>query len=200
MFTFKRLTAAAIGQQIAAAARLAPSSPSLLTVNDRLDGVRRLPLGFAHDFKRSSIGQGEKALAAARLAFQRWAMFDLGWVRVANPQAPIVEGQIVAVEARTLGLWSLNLSRITEVVDGQNRFGFVYATTKMHVEQGEERFLIELNAATREVFYELEAVSRPRNFLAFVGLPVTRSFQHRFARDSHGRMAEDVVASEWQLS
>jgi hypothetical protein len=35
-------------------------------------------------------------------------MFALGWVRVANLQAPIAYGQIVAVEAETLGLYRLS--------------------------------------------------------------------------------------------
>jgi len=72
------------------------------------------------------------------------AMFDLGWARVANPGAPIEPGQIIAMEALTLGLWTLNLSRILETVDNASRFGLLYATTPMHVEQGAERFLLEL--------------------------------------------------------
>ncbi len=120
-------------------------------------------------------------------------MFDLGWVRVANLNALVAPGQIVAVEAHTLGLWSLNLSRITETISTANRFGFVYATTEMHVEQGEERFLLEFDAETGDVWYELEAVSRPRHALARLGLPVSRAFQHRFARGSHRRMREEVL-------
>ena len=123
-------------------------------------------------------------------------MFDLGWVRVTNLQAPITTGQIVAVEAQTLGLWTLNLSRILDAVDEPGLFGFLYATTEMHVEQGEERFLIKIEPMTGGVFYELEAVSRPQRTLAWLGLPVTRSFQHRFARASHRRMAEEAVASQ----
>lgn len=122
-------------------------------------------------------------------------MFDLSWLRVANPQARIAPGQIVAVEAHTLGLWTLNLSRIMDIVDTPVTFGFVYGTTQLHVEQGEERFLIELDPATGDVWYELEAVSRPRTMLARLGFPVTRAFQHRFARDSHRRMREEVLAS-----
>ena len=118
-------------------------------------------------------------------------MFDLGWVRVANPQARIRTGQIVAVEAQTLGLWSLNLSRILDAVDEPGRFGFLYATTEMHVEQGEERFLIQIEPMTGEVFYELESYSRPQRTLAWLGLPVTRSFR----RASGRRMAEEAVAS-----
>jgi uncharacterized protein (UPF0548 family) len=196
MFTFHRLRAAAIEQRIAAAATMGSSAPSLLTLRDPLDGTSPLPWGFAHDFRRSRIGHGGNAFARARLAFQRWAMFDLGWVRVTNLQAPITTGQIVAVEAQTLGLWTLNLSRILDAVDEPGLFGFLYATTEMHVEQGEERFLIKIEPMTGGVFYELEAVSRPQRTLAWLGLPVTRSFQHRFARASHRRMAEEAVASQ----
>ena len=119
-------------------------------------------------------------------------MFDLGWVRVANPDAVIAPGQIVAVEAHTLGLWTLNLSRIVDVVDEPGCFGFVYATTANHVEDGEELFLVSLSRDTEEVLYSLEAVSRPRACLAQLGLPITRSFQRRFARESHQRMKKAV--------
>ncbi len=115
-------------------------------------------------------------------------MFDLGWVRVANPDAKIETGAAVAVEAHTLGLWTLNVSRITEIVDRADAFGFIYKTTRLHVEEGEERFLLRLDAATCEVRYEVEAVSRPRAALARLGLPVTRGFQRRFARESQGWM------------
>ena len=122
-------------------------------------------------------------------------MFDLGWTRVANPHASITAGQIVAVEAHTLGLWTLNLSRILEVVDTRTRFGFIYATTEMHVEQGEERFLLEFDPETGHIDYVLEAASLPRNALARLGFPVTRSFQHKFARDSHRRMRQELLAA-----
>jgi uncharacterized protein (UPF0548 family) len=119
-------------------------------------------------------------------------MFDLGWVRVVNETAPIESRQIIAVEVRTLGLWSVNLSQIWETIDTETAFGFIYATTKQHVEQGEESFVLRLDSATGEVSYELEAVSRPRHILARLGFPVARFFQHRFARDSHRRMRDAV--------
>jgi uncharacterized protein (UPF0548 family) len=87
----------------------------------------------------------------------------------------------------------LNLSRITEVIDTSGRFGFVYATTELHVEAGEERFLLEFDPATGDVCYELEALSRPHNALARLGFPVTRRFQHKFAHDSHRHMPGEVA-------
>lgn len=120
-------------------------------------------------------------------------MFDLGWVLVANSEARIAVGQLVAVEAKTLGLWTLNVSRILEVIETQHSFGFLYAPTALHVEEGEERFLLKLDPASQTVTYRLEAVSRPRSSLARLGLPITRMFQHRFARDSHRRLQEAVL-------
>ncbi len=189
MFRLARPSAAAIEQQVAAASGLPHPRSQFLTVQGGLQ-TRILPFAFAHDRSRSCIGQGDSAFAAARRGFAQWAMFDMGWVRVANPTATINQGQIVAVEAHSLGLWSLNLSRIVEVVNTPTLFGFLYVTTTMHVEQGEERFLLEFDPATSCVWYELEAVSRPQSTLARLGLPVTRAFQHRFARESHRRMQQ----------
>jgi uncharacterized protein (UPF0548 family) len=182
-----------IEDRIVAARHLLVDGPGFLALPYGLQ-TGRLESGFAHDHSRTLVGHGEDAFAAAKRTFERWAMFDLGWVRVANPQALIAPGHIVAVEARTLGLWSLNLSRIANVVETGNLFGFIYATTQIHVEQGEERFLIEFDTTTGDVWYEIEAVSRPRDAFARLGFPLARAFQHRFVRDSHRRMGEEVLA------
>ena len=172
----------------------------IMSLTSGVDLGKRLPFGFVHDRSRSKIGQGHPAFVTARKSFQNWAMFNLGWVRVANPEAPIALGQIVAVEVHSLGLWSLNLSRIAEVVDTPTQLGFLYATTALHVEEGEERFLLEFDAATGNVWYQLEAISRPRNALARLGYPITRAFQHKFARDSHRSMRNAVLARAANLS
>lgn len=187
VFHLHRPTAAAIEQTMAAAVHFPASTPHVLSLSDGLI-TRRLPFGFVHDSTSSTIGCGEAAFAKARGAFRQWTELDLGWVNVADPAAPIATQQIVGVLAFTLGLWSLNLSRIVETVDTPTHFGFLYATTVWHVEEGEERFLIEFDPRDGIVTYRLEAVSRPRNWLARAGFPITRSMQRRFARDSHNRM------------
>jgi uncharacterized protein (UPF0548 family) len=187
MFHFARPDAAAIRSQIEAASAGPSGSPRLLSLDSGLADLR-LPFAFARDRRKSRVGRGEAAFVQARRAFSNWAEFDLGWVRVANPQISVAAGQIVAVEVRAFGLWSLNLSRIVETVDTATRFGFLYATTPYHAEEGEERFLLEFDPAEGGVWYELEAVSRPRHPLARFGYPITRALQHRFAHDSHQRM------------
>jgi uncharacterized protein (UPF0548 family) len=192
VFHLTRPTAAVIDRKVAAAGRLPSNSPAGLSLENGLDTSARLPFAFVHDRSRSCIGHCEAAFAAARQGFRQWAMFDLGWARVANPTAPIESGQIIAMEAHTLGLRTLNLSRIMETVDTATRFGFLYATTPMHVEQGAERFLLEFDASTGDVHYLLEAISRPSHLFARLGWPLSRTFQHRFVHESHKRMLQAV--------
>jgi uncharacterized protein (UPF0548 family) len=192
VFSFRRPTEAAIRARIAAAALLPRIGAQFLTTESGHESGQ-LPFLFAHDSSISVIGHGEVTFAEARRAFAKWAMFNLGWVRVANPDARIVSGQLVAVEVESLGLWTVNLRRILEVIDTPRVFGFLYATTEMHVEEGEERFLLELDAESGAVAYKLEAVSRPRNTLARLGFPITRMFQRRFARDSHHKMRAAIL-------
>jgi uncharacterized protein (UPF0548 family) len=187
VFQLKAFTAAAADQLIAAAQFKSALKPRFLTVDGRFKN-ERVPGGFAYDLTQSRIGSGKAAFHQARLAFRHWVPFDLGWTQVRNPSTSIELQGIVGVEVHSLGLWSLNLSRIVDMVDSPTRFGFVYATTEQHVEEGEERFLIELRPETGDVLYTLEAVSRPHAFLAQLGYPIARRFQRRFARESHTRM------------
>lgn len=101
--------------RVAVANEAGPGCPRILSLS--LGLVSALPRGFRHDRLRSDIGEGKPAFDQARQAFLEWKMFDIGWVRVANPEASITVGQIVAVEAHTLGLWTLNMSRIVEAID-----------------------------------------------------------------------------------
>jgi uncharacterized protein (UPF0548 family) len=157
---------------------------------DGSGGVRQvvLPNRFVLDRLRTRIGKGKETYERSIREIRNWTQFNLGWVRMANSSARIEVGRIVAVEVHSLGLWSLNLSQIVEVIQTESRFGFIYKTTPAHVEEGEERFEVLLDQKSGGVWYETEAVSRPRDLMALLGYPVTRAFQHRFARDSHRRM------------
>jgi len=55
------------------------------------------------------------------------------------------------------------------------------------------RFVVEFDPATEAVSYLIEAVSRPRHPLARLAYPFSRAMQHRFAKDSHERLAHYVA-------
>lgn len=169
-----------------------PLQPARFLAREAGLRIERLPWFYTQDICAAVLGRGEDAYARARGGLARWTMFDLGWTRVANPEAQIKLGAVVAVEARTLGLWTVNLSRIVEVIDEPDKYGFIYQTTEMHVEQGEERFLVWMLPETGEVRYEVEAVSRPRDAVARMFYPVARHFQAKFRVDTVTRMQREV--------
>lgn len=118
---------------------------------------------------------------------RRWRHFGLGWIRVANPETEIEPEEMIAVEAHTLGLWSVNISRILYVIDEPNRFGFGYGITGFHVERGEERFLLEFDWTTGAVYYELLAVSQPAHWLAALPIPTPAVCSAGLLRNRIGR-------------
>jgi len=114
-------------------------------------------------------------------------MFQLGWLEVFPPGAPIREGTTVAILVQLFGLWWLNAARIVYLVDEAapiRRFGFAYGTLVDHAEKGEERFTVEWHPADGSVWYDLRAFSWPRHPAALAAYPLSRQVQRRFARDS----------------
>lgn len=152
------------------------------------------PAGYADsDHNRIVIGQGDEDWERAKQAVRDWKMFDLGWCSICWPDTPIEEGRNVAMMASHLGIWSLNAARIVYTLLGEpNRLGFAYGTLTNHVECGEERFSVERDPQTGEVWYDLYSFSRPRHPLARLGYPYARYLQKQFVVDSKGAMLQAV--------
>jgi uncharacterized protein (UPF0548 family) len=146
------------------------------------------PAKYVLDQTRTKLGNGEGVFLRAKGAMRGWRQFDLGWVEAAPLTTDIQPNAVVAIVARTFGLWSLNAARIVYVVDEPRRFGFAYGTLPGHVEQGEERFLIEWSADDA-VWYDIVAFSRPGHILLKIGYPLGRLLQKRFARESAAAMS-----------
>jgi uncharacterized protein (UPF0548 family) len=198
MFSIQRSDAAHLQHTVARAWRL-PVSYDFPKWTELANGSA--PEGFVVDHTRSRVGAGLVCFEAAKAAFRNWKQFDIGWVWVANAEVLLEVGSIVAVEARALGLWSVNCSRILYVIDenetgGLRRFGFGYGTTSLHVERGEERFLLEYDPESGGVWYDLLAVSQAAHWMARLAYPFTRSRQKLFARESHVRIAQVAGGSD----
>jgi uncharacterized protein (UPF0548 family) len=189
MLSLRRPTAEEIQAFLASQARLA------LTYSAVGATATTTPAGYVVDHTHIKLGQGEKVFASARLALERWQQFRLGWLEAGPEDTAIREGQVVAILARSLGLWWLNACRIVAVVDENGpvrRFGFAYGTLPDHAGSGEERFLIEWDRQDESVWYDILAFSRPRHFLARLGYPWVRRVQKQFGRESAAVMRRAV--------
>ena len=162
-----------------------------LSYDARALAEEHAPPGWDLDHHRARLGIGGATFERACTALRSWAQFDLGWVDVFPRTTPIAAGACVAVSVRFAGLLFVNSARIVRVVDDQRpfrRFGFAYGTLPAHVERGEERFTVEFDPGSGEVWYDLRARSRPGRLWMRLGRPWVRRLQARFAADSMAAM------------
>jgi uncharacterized protein (UPF0548 family) len=153
-----------------------------------------VPTGYNLDHNRVQLGKGEVTWGRAVEAIRAWQMFNMPWVHLHTPTAPIQVGTDVAVSVHHFGFYSLNACRIVYVVDEEDpgkRFGFAYGTLAEHAESGEERFTVEWNRDDT-VWYDILALSRPRQMFARLGYPWSRLLQKRFAEGSKAAMLQAV--------
>jgi uncharacterized protein (UPF0548 family) len=150
------------------------------------------PAGYTVDHRRHRLGSGPEVFERACAGLRAWAQFRLGWVRLEPADAALAVGVVVAIIARVGPCWWANACRVVYRIDEVPcRFGFANGTLAGHAERGEERFCIEL-ADDGSVWYDLLAYSRPRHWLAWLGYPLSRALQHRFARDSTAALERAV--------
>ena len=144
---------------------------------------------FHHN--RVCLGQGEATFKKAAAAIRQWRMFELSWLSICFPDAPIQVDTIVAVLACPFWPWSLSPCRIIYVLDEKGeteRYGFGYGTLPEHVAKGEERFSVEWNHSDDSVWYDLLSFSRPHHILTRIGTPVMRHTQKKFGTESKQAM------------
>jgi len=154
------------------------------------------PQGYDIDHNRIELGTGREVFTRAKEAVRRWEMFNLGWLQLRTPAAPIAVDTTVAVLAHVWSIWILNACRIVYVIDDTGPidiFGFAYGTLPGHVERGEERFTVQWNHADDSVWYDLLAFSRPNHWLTRLGYLYVRRLQKRFAQASQQAMLSAVT-------
>ena len=145
---------------------------------------QRMPAGYAHATTRGVIGRGEADWAAARHALRTWKVVPDGkWVEF-YPEPRVRAGAQVMVCFRLMRLWWTSPCRVVYVVDEPHRFGFAYGTLPGHVEQGEERFLVERDPLTGEVAYEVRVMARARHPGARLLPGLVARMQRRFREES----------------
>jgi uncharacterized protein (UPF0548 family) len=152
-----------------------------------------LPRGYDHAEWSCVLGRGDEAFGVACEAIRAWRHFDIDWVELHGATGPPEVGTCVAPVAHVLGLWSVNVARVVEVIDEADRCGFAYGTLREHAEQGEERFLVT-RAPDGTVTYGLRVFSRPQLWWARAGKPVVARQQRRF-RAASGAAMRSAVAS-----
>lgn len=157
----------------------------------------RIGEGWFWDERSRAIGRGEETFRRARQALQSWSQFDLPWVRPIQRDVPIEVGAMFAFLSWQAGVWSTNICRVVDVYeredDTHRHFSFAYGTVAPHVLRGEERFILDWDRQTDQVFFRIRKFSRPATWLIRLVTPLTRYMQSRFTADALARMQQAVT-------
>jgi uncharacterized protein (UPF0548 family) len=149
------------------------------------------PTGFVKDHNRILLGEGQATFQKAKAALKNWQAYALGWTKI-HPATEPEKDKTFCVEVNHFGFYSLSSLGIVYIVDEPKRFAFAVGTLPGHVEKGEERFMVEW-LPDDSVHYDLFAFSRPQHPLTWLGYPLARHLQKRFARGSKLAMQQAVV-------
>ena len=136
------------------------------------------PPGYHHDRYDVALPTDPRAFGLAGDGLRQWVAHRGAGVEVTPNDVGLVEGDTVVLALPLGPVRAIAACRIVRVVDEPDRFGFAYGTLPLHPEQGEESFVIERDVAgvTR---FTIRVFSRPRDFLARIGAPVSRTIQRR---------------------
>ncbi len=143
----------------------------------------QVPKGYRFTEHTCQLGNGDHVFQQACDNLRKWKIFDLPWLTFYHQAPEIEKDTTVGILIRNFGIWSFNPCKIIDIIDGQaetRQFGFSYGTLPQHAVNGEERFLIEQDN-DGNVSLGIVAFSRPRHILAYLGYPVLRYQQSRFA-------------------
>ena len=170
-------------------ARSQEQVPSYAETGWTLDG--RTPDWALAGRCRVRVGQGEACWTRARAALRDGRMFQ-DWVLRLPGDVPVPlaeQGGTAALLVRHLGplghggwgLYSLIANRVLYLVDEPGRFGFGYGTLPGHLVRGEERFLLERDAAGA-VWFDLTTFSHAALPFSRFAQPFVGAAQRRGAR------------------
>lgn len=158
----------------------------------------RLPAGYGHALTEGVVGHGATDWAAARHALRTWKVVPAGeWVEL-YPEPRVRPGAQVMVCFRLFGGWWTSPCRVVYVVDEPNRFGFAYGTLPGHVEQGEERFLVERDPATGLVTYSVRAMARAMHPGAKALPGLVAKLQTRFRAESVDAVRAHITSTRFR--
>jgi uncharacterized protein (UPF0548 family) len=183
-------TAAEIEGLAARAARSGHNCPSGLLANK---AAGRPNSGWFGDVSTARLGSGPTDFATARRAIIDLVPFQQPWLSTHAPNGVALDA-VIGIQVRLGPIWSVNWSRVVEVVDTPTTYSFTYRTTTDHGEAGEEIFEVSL-ADDGAVTYRIEAVSRPAQPYTLAVLPYVRSLQSKFRRGSIEAMKRAVAVA-----
>lgn len=120
--------------------------------------------------------------------------------RVDTPQGRVAKG-VTILQGVSVGLFRLRMAdRVLKVFEGGNNrerwAGFTYGTLKGHAEKGIETFKVVWQKPSGQVYFTMEAWSKPGHWLVWLFYPWARAVQKKAGREAMEYMKQRLEAIE----
>ena len=137
-----------------------------------------LPPGYRHLRRETRLGRGEETFDRAAEALLSWRMHRGAGLRLDATRDTATVGTTLVQAVRVGPVWTTAACRVVAQVQEPRRVGFAYGTLPGHPEIGEERFVVERDAADAVVL-TIVAFSRPGTRLVAALGPLAVLLQSR---------------------
>lgn len=137
--------------------------------------------GFRFAKHSTFLGRGDEIFDAAVQALRSWDVHRRAGLEVHSDSAFVRPGSTVILVARLPILLITMACRVVEKVEEEDRWGFVYGTLPLHVERGEQSFIVRKNSQG-DVEFEISSLSRLGHPLALLAAPIARTLQDKAHR------------------
>ncbi len=138
--------------------------------------------GFRFTRTLAALGDGSEVFERAVAGLEAWAVYP-AWLTLCPAQPPLKAGTNVVLITGLGSLKTVSTVRVVSTERDNAHAAFTLGTLPQHAVSGGERFCVYQDEQGR-VWFELTAVSQPRQALVKLGTPVLRLVQTQFARDS----------------
>lgn len=147
-----------------------------LTYSDVGATLGKLPQGYRHSERSVRVGKGRETFELAAEAIMSWAIQRGAGLHVLASSDAVVK-DAVAVVRLTVGPVKIDgPNRVVAVVEEANRRGFAYGTLAGHPEEGEQLFLVKIDAED-VVTFTVRSFAKRASLLALVGGPLNSRIQ-----------------------
>ena len=152
--------------------------------------LERAPDGFRLDQYGTEVGIGDAVFDRACETLRSFEHYPSSFTRVVRAEGAFAPDLVFGTLATHFGFASLHPCRIIYVIheESPRRFGFAIGTLPGHIGAGEECFMVSQAEPGGVVRYDVQAISRPDGFVAWLGRPFFSFFQKRFQRETLDEM------------
>jgi uncharacterized protein (UPF0548 family) len=136
-----------------------------------------------YEFARvvKDLGTGRVVFGQAVEALRSWDVHKHAGLEVISEKPSVETGATILLGLRLMPFYLTFACRILYEIEGDDRRGFAYGTLPLHVERGEQSFVVRIDQGS--VRFVVSSLSQPAHITARLAAPLSRALQSKARAD-----------------